>query len=78
MIAIAGAVVDEGGTEQVQGIYHSRAFQDKDGSAGETAANKAPHLLQSLGTVTWGADSTGCLLHCVSRESKPAFKVQRE
>lgn len=38
----------------MQGIYHSLAFQDKDGSAGETAANKAPHLLQSVGTVTWG------------------------
>lgn len=65
------------GPSRLQGIHHSRAFQDKDGSAGETAANKAPHLLQWFGTVTWGADSTGCLLHCVSRESKPAFKVQR-
>lgn len=66
MIAIAGAVVGEGGTGKVQGIYHSRAFQDKDGSAGETAANKAPHLLQSPGTVTWGGfGSSGCLLHCV-------------
>lgn len=53
-MAIAGTAVGEGGTEQMQGIFHSRAFQDKDGSTGETAANKAPHLLQSLGTVTWG------------------------
>ena len=48
----------------MQGLYHSRAFQDKDGSAGETAANKAPHLLQSLGTVMW--ESTAQAIFCTA------------
>lgn len=69
----------EGGTEQVQGIYHSRAFQDKDGSAGGTAANQAPHLLQSLGAVTFGSTAQGvfCTALVVSRESKASVEAER-
>lgn len=76
---MAGGDVGECGTEQVQGIFHSRASQDKDGSAGGTAANKAPHLLQSLGAVTFGstAQAVCCTASVVSRESKASVKAQR-